>query len=292
MMNKNYNDILSTIKKEFPYIYDNFEMLCNVNSIFVEKIKNIELIENDYNLCITYEETLEYTKNILKEININYYKEFENIVKNNVISLDVENKYNDSRVTSNGKIIMKLNNNYSDISTLIHEYTHYHHLMNSKNKSPFNRQFLGEMFSITFEIYSIDELLKGGISKKNINFNKRIIFEKQISEFYNDNLKNILDYYRTNKNILTCYVEDDDNILFARRISSHLIHLIGFIFSNYIVKNIDMEKVIEVNDNINEYENIDNIFYNLNIDFKSNQFITECIDDVIEHYCSNKKIII
>ena len=82
MINKNYNDILSTIKKEFPYIYDNFEMLCNVNSIFVEKIKNFELIENKYSLCITYEETLKWKQFLIAKgcdplFNKNPYLQFD-----------------------------------------------------------------------------------------------------------------------------------------------------------------------------------------------------------------------
>lgn len=283
----NIENILKVLKKEFPYIYNDFDTYCKLNDIIITKLEdNLEVKENFYKL--SKDEIFSYTEFILKSLDEAYYKEFLKLKKLGIIVIDENEKTKGSFLSVDGKILnLKYTGSFFDVATLIHEFNHYLNRVTCEGKSPINRQCFGETMAISFELYAQKYLITLGIPENLVGLNIRRDFEKKMTNYFKptlEKLKVCLDdkHFNDETDVLNIKPEEKD---FARRIGGHLQHLLGYVLSYYILNNLDIKSIIYLNNNLNDFQNVEAIFSYLKVSL--NELLKFAKDDTLS--LNNKK---
>lgn len=263
----NIENILNILKKEFPYIYNDFDTYCKLNDVIIAKLEdNSEVKEKLYKL--SEDEIFSYAEAILKSLDEAYYKEFLKLKKSEIIVIDENEKTKGSYLSVDGKMLnLKCIGSFFDVATLIHEFNHYLNRVTCEGKSPINRQCFGETMAISFELYTQKFLISMGIPENLVGLNIRRDFEKKMANYFKptlEKLKVCLDnkLFNGKTDALNIKPEEKD---FARRIGGHFQHLLGYVLSYYILNNYDIKSIIYLNDNINDFQNIESIFSYLKV---------------------------
>lgn len=266
----NLNNILKNLKKEFPYIYDNFACFCKINDILLIRLKE-ERKRTASDFKLSEAEIFNYTETILKIIDSNYYDEFVKAKNMGIIHVDAFNETRGSYLSADGKILnLKYTGSFFDVSTFIHEFIHYLNRITCQGKSPLNRQCFGETMAITFELYSQYLLFNIGISKESLSLNIRYNFEKNMVNYFHpflEQLKSIFEEMEHNEEN-DFSKEIPEELTIARKIGSHFQHLLGFVLSYYIINNFDFADILYLNNHLNDFKNIDEILRCLKIDWE------------------------
>ena len=191
-LNVYLNDICNYLQKEDSFLLDNINEIRILNDDFLQFMNkyydslDIEVVQNK----LTFEEIYLLTREIIENIDSNYLKDFDNLIKTGELDFSYDNEYKDSHCNTeikNGKLVRQLINvnrefNYNDVITLVHEFIHY---TNTKKRSE-NVYLFTEFLSIYFEFYATDYLLSKGINKKEIDYFSRIKNIKESSiQFFN-----------------------------------------------------------------------------------------------------------
>lgn len=283
----NIENILKVLKKEFPYIYNDLDTYCKLNDIIITKLEdNLEVKENFYKL--SKDEIFYYAEFILKSLDEAYYKEFLKLKKLGIIVIDENEKTKDSFLSVDGKILnLKYTGSFFDVATLIHEFNHYLNRVTCEGKSPMNRQCFGETMAISFELYVQKNLITLGIPENLVGLNIRRDFEKTMTNYFKptlEKLKACLDdkHFNDETDVLNIKPEEKD---FARRIGGHFQHLLGYVLSYYILNNLDIKSIIYLNDNLNDFQNVEAIFSYLKVSL--NVLLKFAKDDTLS--LNNKK---
>lgn len=243
---------------------------------------------------------------------------------------EFETKYKNGEIK---KIInIGRNFNYDDVITLIHEYIHY---VNSNDTIVGN--YFSEFLSIYFEFYTKDYLLKKGIDIKEVNiydrikytyYNLKSLYRYEIPLLAYINFGNLDSntYLLLNKFVLNikkeafeneckllCYkltkiaeskkeeiAEDPENkgyYLSENFIVYDYLYILGTLLALYARKYCSFEKIVYLNNHINEFEglSVNEICLNIGIDLNADDFVLKlfsAIDEYINknHIENNRKI--
>lgn len=263
----NLYNVLENLRKEFPYIYYDFEIFCKLNDAMITRLKEESLSSMKF-ANLDLKEVFSYVDTILKSLDSKYYDEFYNLKQSGAIEIDNLGKTRGSYLSADGKKInFKYTGSYFDIATLIHEFVHYLNRLTGKNKSPFNRQYFGETMAICFELYAQKCLVTMGVPEELVGLNIRYDFEKMMVNYY----KNTLDKLKMIWNVKLSKTSEvsQEEIDLSRKIGSHFQHLLGFVLGYYVINNFSLKDIIYLNNHINDFESPKDIFKYLKIDLET-----------------------
>ena len=180
-LNKYINDVLMILLKQDSFLITNIEEISRLNDTFLDFMDNYELKENYKENHLTFNDIYLLAREIIESIDKKYLTLYDGLIESG--SLEFMYDYctpmgsSFRKITNDNQtfnlIDIKIQYNYIDVVTLIHEFFHYtNHL---EEKESINRYLLTEFISIYFEMYAKDYLLEKGISLEEINFNDRLI---------------------------------------------------------------------------------------------------------------------
>ena len=251
------NDIaLKNIKSKNHFLFEHLDDFHYMHNSFIDCVNKLPEPVNNIKTAIDNNISIDIARRIIKSFNLNYISNYNDIVANNNIVFDRNN--HGSRFTASDwndkntwKLIIEDKNNYSNVISIIHEFMHY---TNRINGTSFNRDMFGEFISIFFEKKAEQFLLENNISEQEIGTNDRLF-----------NTYNFLSIaYEEGKNYFDSNLDD---ITYSNRVNAYFKHLLGLLLCEWAIKNnIDIEKMIYLNNNINKFEKTDDIFKYLGID--------------------------
>ncbi len=176
-LNYYLNEICKYLEKHDTFLLDNIYGIAKINHEFLKHLESYNLNNKTKQNKLTFEDVFLFAREIIQNIDKNYLKSFDNLIKNGELDFSFENVYEDSHCISMYKEnqlrqLININRefNYNDVISLIHEFIHY---TNGKEDSK-NRYYFTEFLSIYFEFYAIDYLLKKGMNSEEIDYFHRI----------------------------------------------------------------------------------------------------------------------
>lgn len=131
-------------------------------------------------------------REIIKSIDAKFLEKYDQLIQSGELDFNYEIQEDDNLYVSVFKYSKQLNKgiinvnrefNYTDVTTLVHEFVHYINGVNLNVNN--NRYLLTEFFSIYFEQYAINYLLERGILKTELDYTFRFQETKKISNFIN-----------------------------------------------------------------------------------------------------------
>ena len=266
---------LSILKNNYSYFYNHLDDFYYMHNSYKERTVELKNPYKGSNKIITPEETINLARSVLEEINPKYIDNYDDLVNRNKILID--EKFDGSRCNGDDyndittwRIEIEDKKDYDNVITLIHEFFHYSNKLTGDSKC---RKFFGEFISIYFEMKAVDILLSKGVSKEELNCEWRLFATRDqltlASEEGNE-------YF------------DKNNEMYPRRVYAYFVHLLGQFLAEYAIKNnISLDTMIFINDNINNYDNYDDVFNALGTnDYKK---ITDIALDAICDRLKNKE---
>ena len=263
----NMYNVLENLKKEFPYIYYDFNNFSKLNDMMIARLKE-EPLSAGKSENLDLKKIFSYVDIILKSLGSKYYDEFCKLKQSGAILIDNLGKTRGSYLSADGKTInFKYTGSYFDIATLIHEFVHYLNRLTCVNKSPLNRQYFGETMAISFELYAQKHLITSGIPKNLVGLNIRYDFERMMVNYY----KNTIDELKIiwNAGLPKTSEVSQEEIALSREIGSHFQHLLGFLLGYYITNNFSLKDIIYLNNHLNDFESPKDIFMYLKINLET-----------------------
>lgn len=261
-----WKKVLFVLKKEFPYIFENLKKYCSLNEgvYLILKDKKFKR-QNDDDFKIQLDRVFFLTENIIFSLSKEYFRIFKDLINIDGIKVDTSHKSSGSYLNVNGKQInFKYTGTYFDVCTLVHEFIHYLNRLSCIGKSPFIRQCFGETLAISFELIS-EQLLKEMEVEPHITATEiRSEFEKNMTAYYQDIILNLKEAELANDEIPELI--NNDEILMAHRIASHFQHLLGYVLANYLIQNFSINEIVKLNDKINDFTSVDDVFSYLKTD--------------------------
>lgn len=213
--------------------------------------------------------------------------------------------------------------NYNDVISLVHEFIHY---INGKTLS-LNRNYLTEFLSIYFELFANDYLLKKGINSEEIGSFDRLVFAKRNSnslfkyemvflaylKFGNID-ENSIDWVRKyfpnlkedvfnrectrlceilskiekdNKEIIKKNPKIRGEILSKEFIAHDYRYLLGTLCAVYAKRYCDFDKIVYLNNHIDEYNHLSvyEILLGVQIDVNAKDFVEKLFKSIDEYIC-------
>ena len=182
------NDICKHLEKENSFLLENIDPICQINDIFLMFIEKYDLNLNIIQNNLTFQNVFDISREIIKNIDTDYLKKFDNLINSGELDFSYEKFYEDSVCISwykNGyveKQIININRefNYNDVKLLIHEFIHY----TNATQNTINRNYFSEFLSIYFENYAVNYLLNNNINKNEIDYLERIRSTKRHSYIF------------------------------------------------------------------------------------------------------------
>ena len=174
-LNEYLNELFLYLDYNFGPHIDNLKSICVLNYFCRQVLMKHDLYEEVSKNNLTFVDIYNLAREIIKTLNEKYLEDFDNLFKSGELDFSYNSEYFDSHFTHTPKhnyINMNRYYSYADVTVLVHEYFHYINGKGSKNTQ--NHFFLGEFFSIYFENYAIDYLIKSGIPKEEINYKQRM----------------------------------------------------------------------------------------------------------------------
>ena len=249
------NNILNNIKNKDPYLYSHINEFYYMHNSFKQFASNLTRSVNKCESIISNKESIVIAGNIIESFsNQEYIEMFNNIkAKNNII---FEKNVNGSRFKAENwnnpntwKLIID-NDNYKCVIDIIHEFIHY---TNALNGTSLNRDIFGEFISIYFEKKAEEFLLNSGLSNEDIDLDDRLFNTYNLLTMAFEEKKDYFD------------LSLDEEIL-SIRVDSYFKHLLGLLLSEWTINNnIEIEKIIYLNNNLNTFDKVEDILKYLGI---------------------------
>ena len=328
-LNNYLNDIFCYLEENDHFLLQNMEEIAILNDRVNDIVSSYEYVEAEKN-HLTFYDVYNLARDIIETIDQKYLPFYDSMIDNGTIDFDYEDKYFCSFYrgidTSNGKInLININRefSYDDVVSLVHEFMHY---TNGKNdKLSINRYLLTEFISIYYEMYAEDylrehklllddnkysfrlQILKedtDSLYKYEIPFIAFKCFGNLKDETLNDLKQYIIgitkeQYENELKNLLQTYEAIDENTDDKDKFISHLTlaakdnyrYILGTLFAIYARKNISIEKIKKLNDNINDYTiSIVDLLKTIGIEIDSDNIVSDLMDSLLE-YIEEKKLV-
>lgn len=326
-LNKYLNDICLYLEKQDNFFLENIISICSYNDRFYFALEKYDLALSPKTNNLTFQDVYNLAREIIESINPKYLDDFDKLIETGALDFSYNDEYNGSyfyheQQNSNTYNYININRkfNYDDVRILVHEVIHY---INGKNNISKNRHVLTEFLSIYFEIYAIDYMMKKGIPKEEIDYLCRLRWTyfsvcdfymmespficylkfgdvsnqslEMLNKYYFKLSKKAFDYEKMN---LLYYFEDidkPDNISLkcGKQFSLHCQYLLGTIFAFFARSYCDIEKIIYLNDHIND-ENGYNVCdwlkkIGINLDNDTLDKSLNCIQNYLDYYKTKQR---
>ena len=257
----NNPDIMRSLYDGNWYIHNNINEFLYMHNTFINMLdKKQETIIND-SAEMSDDEIFNTSEKIIDLLGGIYKEIYEVLRKENNIIIDHNNTYKGSRTIIDNwddiktyKIVVEDKKSYNNVIELIHEFMH---ITNAINGVSFNRDLFGEFISIFIEFYSGDFLKQ--INKRDVD----------TYNFLSIPFENNVDYFDSSL----------DNTIYIKRVIGYFKHLLGWFMAYYLYDNIDIKKILYLNEHIKEFNNPEEIFKYLNINN-----LKELVDEVEKKY--------
>lgn len=266
-LNDYFNDIsIELEKKDYFFINSLFQFFV-MAEIYTEKIDDEELKNQIIQNKLCFEEVYILAREIIEQIDKNYLKDFDNLIKSGELDFNFENEYFGSHCIWFAKKQQKLINinrkfNYDDVVTLVHEFIHYTNIGKSNNYN--ERYLLSEFLSIYFELYATNYLLTvKKVPKNEVDSKFRLRSVKQQTNQLVDTLIPFVVYQNLGDvNAKDLYLLDDYFNITSEEYESNCINILRDLekIEKEYLKKIKYEKDF----NINELRNRLVRYYNIN----------------------------
>ena len=202
MTKEDYKKLNDYLNETFKYLEKHYDPLlwklysiCRVNDKYYGVLSSYDLKDSSIENNLTYMDVIKIAREIINSINTKYLPDFDNLLNSGQLDFSYKNEYYDSCfIHNNNYNLININRsfNYNDVIILIHEYFHF---TNGKENCSFNRNLLTEFFSIYFETYAIDYLLKSEINKNEIDYKARLRWNYSICSLFVDYEIPFMAYY-------------------------------------------------------------------------------------------------
>lgn len=322
-LNSELNRLFLRMSKDDIYCHDNFEAISILSDSFWEYLKVKDLtFKNENPKYLTYQEVYDLGRKIIESINPKYLEEYDKLIDKGVLNFSYEYEYNNSNYTwieKENQILEEINLNrsfdYSEVGTLIHEFIHKTNY--TKEPAP-ARIALTEFFSIYFETYAFDFLEQNGVNPDELDRKERLrmtfnnvhknntvfspllaysqfgslddnafelltkYFIKIDKSIYDEELKNL---YETFKNAEKMFLDEGsiEHQKYAVTTMNYM-YLIGTLLTYYARKNCTLEEIVYLNDHINEFDNIYDVFRKMKISGNYFDFYDEAISQIDKEF--------
>lgn len=322
-LNSELNRLFLRMSKDDIYCHDNIYIIAILSDKFMGYLDKKDLtFSNENPKYLTYQEVFDLGRKIIESINPKYLEEYDKLIDNGVLNFSYEYEYNNSNYTwieKENQTLEEINLNrsfdYSEVGALIHEFIHKTNY--TKEPTP-ARIALTEFFSIYFETYAFDFLEQNGISSNeldrkerlrwalnNVRKNNSVLspiliyselgvlndnsyelfnnYRMKISkEIYEKELKNL---YETFKNAEKMFLDEGsiEQQKYAVTTLNYL-YFIGTLLTYYARKNCTLEEIVYLNDHINEFDNIYDVFRKMKIPGNYFDFYDEAISQIDKEF--------
>lgn len=326
-LNDYLNDIFLSLEENDSFLLRNIRAVIAYNNDFINIIRKNKIKENVVSNHLTFDDVTNLTNEIMSSISPKYSHICDDMIKNGTIDFAYNNEYKGSyflhRDCDINEINIKRVFNYDDVITLIHELIHYTN--HSKNKNNINH-LLGEFLSIYFELYATKYLLNKGILESEISKYDRLkssyrcatsildyefIFlayekfgniDKNTSTLIKDYIMGMKEEYferdcrdflkrntmiieKMKENLIPDIENKDD--LYKYEYGSSYRYVLGSMYAFYALENCELEDMVKLNENINNFDNLYEAFKSIGIDVTS-QNTLEMVLSSIEKYINEK----
>ena len=315
------NDICVYLEEENKFLIDNIQNIARLNDAFVSFMEKKKIHNETKSKHLTFEEIYILSREIIEQIDKNYLNDFDRLLASGELDFGYENEYRDSNCTfinceNEIKKIININRqfNYDDVCDLIHEFIHY------ENNRRLNS--LSEFLAIYFDIFATDFLLQRGISKEEIDYNKRlkiaynhakVLFNYEIVleafvTFGNldENTKSLLNQYMgvfknfdgeckqlynhlykvedLNKEKIKRNPEKRGKYLSASFINYNYQYVLGTMLAIYARKYCKFEDIVYLNNHVSEQDkSVEDICLSIGIDFYNPNFKNQLFSALDEY---------
>lgn len=312
-LNSYLNDFFVKAQKNDPIFIDEIYNFCKLSDLIMNEFNGMFKKEKSQENNLTFNDVYINAREIISSIDTKYLSKYDQILQNGILDFSYEKEYFDSHYSysynqTNNLIFNEININrffdYTDISTLVHEFFHY---TNGDCIPSHNRRFLTEFISIYFEEYAKKYLMKEKkLASKDVLLNDRIIDFLVINKKFNsfclillayeklgnlssntpNEMKEILNIYdATFENECLKLVEkidsSNDSLDFYNYLTRQYKYLVGTILAYYALEHCDIKDIIKLNDSLNDPKYVEKNIYELlelyGIEFDDN-LIYESID--------------
>lgn len=163
ILNFYLNDCFRGLEVRDGFLLGNIHNLALLAHTYTAFIDTYEIEEESICNHLTYEDVMFLAREVIGSISKEYLTDFDLLMENGELDFGYEKEYRESSFTylhnaKCGLIDINRDFHYSDVITLVHEFMHY---TNGKTDHiSYKRYILAEFFSIYFEIYAQEYLIK------------------------------------------------------------------------------------------------------------------------------------
>lgn len=175
-LNKYLNETFSYLEKNDTFYTSNIVNIWLLNKKYYSFMKDFALEDDSFENKLTYEDIYLLAREVIESINPKYLNDFDKLIQTGELDFRYNKEFDCSEffIDENGHNNINIDRefNYTDVVKLVHEFIHY---VSGKNGNiSMNRFLLSEFFSIYFETYTKDYLIKKGIPKDEIDYKERL----------------------------------------------------------------------------------------------------------------------
>ena len=282
--NRYLNEIFNGMDISDCFFLENLPFLANMNDKFLELLDKYDFSSKGSSCNLTFMEVYSLARDVVSGISTKYLPLYDNLINTGILDFGYDGTYSDSyfrHVNNDVNLInIKREFGYSDVVTLVHEFFHY---TNGRSKNSINCHILTEFLSIYFELFAIEHLSDIGVDVDKISVCDRLenthlsslnmyFYEIALVSFYNFGC---LDYNMINSyfakvskddfddcvSYLISFFEDLENKQFSysdklykysEKFCTDYRYIFGTLLAFYAYEYCDLEKVIYLNDHIND----------------------------------------
>lgn len=322
-LNSELNRLFLRMSKDDVYCHDEIYIISRFSDLFMRHLEKQDLtFKNENPKYLTYQEVYDLGRKIIESINPKYLEEYDKLIDKGVLNFSYEHEYPTSGFTAieeEHQILEEININrnfdYNDVRVLVHEFIHKTNFHKEESQV---REALTEFLSIYFDTYALDFLEKNGIKPEELDKKNRLRWTLRDTHMNNIILVPILAYSELgslNENtyeLLKEYIMPIDKktydeelkclynlfkniekaIFDANRVeiekyiiaSLHYKYLMGTLLTYYARKNCTLEEIVYLNDHINEFDNIYDVFRKMKIPGNYFDFFDEAISQIDKEF--------
>lgn len=317
---KYLNEVLKVMEVNDSFFLDNLVKLIDINDSFVNFLSYYEFDQVTLENKLTSFDVCMIARDFILNFCPNYLDMFDKLINSGQLDFSFDSEYDDSyfqRINSSISIInINREFNYNDVVALIHEFIHY---TNGYDKSSINRYVLTEFFSIYFETMCIKYLIDKGINKDEIGYADRLqttynkalnmyFYEMILASYYNfgcidydmtykyigkikktgfdDEIIHLLKFFERYKSSKKDDADGKLEEMCSENFCSDYRYIFGTLLAFYAYEYCDVQKIIYLNDHINDYEyssiSIIDILKKIGVDF-DNDFLGCCFGSIEDY---------
>lgn len=196
-LNKYLNTAFKILQDEDQFLLGNSETLDFTCDDLLIQLSDVTVDTKTVKNNLTFNDVFLKARNIIKRIDANYLKDFDNLIKNGTLNFSYTNEYRDSEFIYYYKLqtaVININRefNYQDVILLVHEFFHY--TSGRRTVLSENWYLFTEFIAIFFELNANKSLKNEGVSPEEMNAYFRL-----------NNLSDHINAYQEYSSVLTAF---------------------------------------------------------------------------------------